>query len=170
MTPTLEDAIQLAATAHCGQADKAGLPYITHPLRVMGMFLQPEEADERIVAVLHDVVEDTDVTLASLTDLGYPARIVDALDAISRCSQETYHDYIERVALNSLATRVKLADLRDNLDERRHSTRSLSDETRRKYRDAAIRLVSICVPVGFYTDGHGNYSPYPTLTCDRQKW
>lgn len=149
--PSLEDAILLATQAHKGQKDLAGLPYITHPMRLMSMFVLPTEDDERMVAVLHDVVEDTEITLKKLTDLGYPAHIVQALDALSRrngaldCIKrnvplETYFEYIERVALNSLALRVKLADLRDHLDERRVSTGMLSPETKRKYMDALLRL------------------------------
>lgn len=112
--PTLEDAIILAAHAHRGQAypSPEGEPYILHPLRVM---LQLEAASERIVAVLHDIVEDTPYTLASLREAGYRDDILDAIDHLTHRENETYAAYIERVAQNSIARRVKLADLSENL-------------------------------------------------------
>lgn len=141
-TPTLEDAILLATVAHRGQTDKAGIAYITHPLRVMSMFVLPGENDERIVAVLHDVVEDCGITLPELATRGYPFLVRAAIDALSKRDQDTYAEYIERVVhcRNPLALRVKLADLRDNLDERRQSTGMLSAETKQKYMDAVLRL------------------------------
>lgn len=154
--PTIEETIILAATAHRGQKDLAGLPYITHVMRVASSFVLPAEDDERTVSLLHDVVEDTEVTLKKLRDLGYYPAVVDAVDAISRRKgrfasglatgtewHESYSEYIERVALNPLATRVKLADLRDLLDERRVSTGMLSPETRRKYQEALMRLSGV---------------------------
>ncbi len=137
----LAEAIAIAVTYHCGQTDKAGIEYVTHPLRCMSMFVLPEEGDERIVAALHDIVEDTGVTMEFLTARGFSPAVVEAIDAISRRKDESYADYIERVAQNPLATRVKLADLRDNLDGRRHSTGMLSEETKRKYQDAHDTLV-----------------------------
>jgi (p)ppGpp synthase/HD superfamily hydrolase len=140
-TPTLEDAILLAANAHRGQTDKAGIAYITHPLRVMSMFVLPEEENERMVAVLHDVVEDTvDITCGDLVRWRYPTAVTDAIFAISRIADESYPEYIERVALNPLALRVKIADLVDNLNEARVSTGMLHPETKRKYRDAMRTL------------------------------
>jgi (p)ppGpp synthase/HD superfamily hydrolase len=138
--PTIEDAITLAAVAHRDQTDKAGLPYILHPLRVMGSFLAPEDEDARIVAVLHDVVEDTYVDLDLLKTYGYAPAVLEAIDAISRRHDETYPAYIERVARNPLAVRVKLADLHDNLDRRRLSTGMLSTATILKYYNAAAKL------------------------------
>lgn len=114
--PTLEDAIALAASAHAGQRDKMGEPYILHPIRVM---LRLKTEDERTVAILHDVVEDTHVTLDELRRLGYSEEIVQAVELLSRREGETYAEFIERVRPNALATRVKLADLEDNMDLRR---------------------------------------------------
>lgn len=116
-SPTLEDAIALAVEAHRGQTDKAGEPYVLHPLRVM---LRLETQEERIVAVLHDVAEDGAVGLERLRGLGFPDRIVEALDALTRREgKETYAEYIERLSGNRMARRVKLADLEDNMDVRR---------------------------------------------------
>ncbi len=115
---TLEDAIQLAVDAHRGVLDKGGQPYILHPLRLM---VQMETAEDRIVAVLHDVVEDTDRRIDDLANLGYPPAIVQAVDALTRrkAEGETYEDFIERLRPNPVARHVKLADLADNMDIRR---------------------------------------------------
>lgn len=114
--PTIEDAIALALQAHRGQLDRAGQPYILHPLRVM-MLVSGIEA--RIVAVLHDVVEDTPTTLDDLRALGYSEAIVTAVDHLTRRDDETYEQFIERIKPHPLARHVKLADLMDNMDLRR---------------------------------------------------
>ncbi len=114
--PTLEDALQLATAAHRGQVDRNGAPYILHPLRVM---LQLHTEAERIIALLHDVVEDTPHTLADLHAAGYPPDIVTVVDHLTRREQETYDAYITRVLQDPLACRIKLADLRDNMDPTR---------------------------------------------------
>lgn len=140
--PSIEDAIQLATELHRGQTDKAGLPYILHPLRVMSGFLSPEDEEVRLVAVLHDVVEDCPVTCQMLLERGYSLKVVEAIDALSRRKGESYQTYLERVDRNPLAVRVKMADLHDNLDERRVSTGMLSTETVVKYRSALLYLNS----------------------------
>lgn len=112
----LEVAIRLATNAHGGQFDKAGQPYILHPLRVM---LSMMTIEEKIVAVLHDVVEDTDVTLENLK-MFFPDEIVDAIETLTHREGENYHDYIMRISQgSSLARRVKMADLRDNMNRDR---------------------------------------------------
>src|SRR5690349_8514665 len=112
--PSVEDAIALAAAAHRGQRyhTPEREPFIFHPLRVMLSF--PDDAAAQIASVLHDVVEDTDVRLEDLANAGYPADVVTALDALTHRDGEHYEDYIERVATNDLACRVKVADLRQN--------------------------------------------------------
>ena len=116
--PTIEDAIRLALEKHHGQTDKSGAPYILHPLRVMaGM----QHDDERIVAVLHDVVEDSDVMLDDLRKMGYSEEIVEAIDHLTRREDETYEEFIQRIKPNALAVRVKLGDLLDNMDIRRNA-------------------------------------------------
>lgn len=112
--PSVEDAIALAARAHRGQRypSPEREPYIFHPLRVMLTLGSPAD---QIAAVLHDVVEDTDVNLRDLVRAGYPAEVIAAVDALSHRAHEPYEDYIERVAVNEIACRVKLADLRENL-------------------------------------------------------
>lgn len=109
----LERAIQIALHAHAGQKDKAGSDYILHPLRVMLRGVSPEE---KIVGVLHDVIEDSDITALDLLNEGFSSEIVDAILALSHRPDEDYISFIYRVLENSLAKRVKLYDLLDNTD------------------------------------------------------
>ncbi|HZH16023.1 MAG TPA: GTP pyrophosphokinase [Archangium sp.] len=136
--PTLEDAIALAVEAHRGQRDKAGQTYILHPLRVM---MRLETEPERMVAVLHDVVEDSPWTLERLRGLGYPEEVLGALDCLTKREGETYEAFIERLLPNPLARRVKRADLEDNLDVRRLPAVTAKDAERlARYRAAWARL------------------------------
>jgi (p)ppGpp synthase/HD superfamily hydrolase len=114
--PTIEEAIIWATEVHRGQVDKAGNPYILHPLRVM---LRMTSAEARFVAILHDTIEDSDHTLDDLRALGYSETIIAAVDAITRRDDETYEEFIQRLKPNPLARAVKLADLLDNMDLRR---------------------------------------------------
>jgi hypothetical protein len=109
----LERAIAIAAEAHRGQIDKAGRPYILHPIRVM---LACNDEAAQIVAVLHDVVEDTDWTAEALRAEGAGEDILAALDTVTRRTDETYSALIERAARNEIGRAVKIADLHDNLD------------------------------------------------------
>jgi (p)ppGpp synthase/HD superfamily hydrolase len=112
-TPTLTDAILLAAEAHRDQLRKNREPYILHPLRVM---LRLETEVEKMVGVLHDVVEDTTVTMDELRTRGYPDQVLQALDCVTKRENESYEDFIERAKTNLITRRVKLADLEDNMD------------------------------------------------------
>ncbi|MDO7897081.1 GTP pyrophosphokinase [Pseudomonas citrulli] len=138
---TLEKAISISALAHEGQADKGGAPYILHPLKVM---LRLSHDEERIVAVLHDVVEDTTVTLADLRRAGFSNAVLDAIDSLTKREGETYQAFIERAALNPLARRVKLADLAENSDLSRLGTPNAKDLERiEKYRMAIDYLTTL---------------------------
>ena len=106
----LERAIASAAEAHAGQLDKAGKPYILHPLRVMASVEKPQA---KIAAVLHDVVEDSDWTLDELLAEGFSESVVQAVDALSRRDGEDYEDFVRRAGANPLARPVKIADLHD---------------------------------------------------------
>ncbi len=106
-------AVAIAALAHQGQFDKAGEPYILHPLRLM---LRAATPAERMAAVLHDVVEDSTWTLERLRDEGFPEAVVDAVDRLTRRDGESYEQFIDRVLESPLASRVKLLDVEDNLD------------------------------------------------------
>jgi (p)ppGpp synthase/HD superfamily hydrolase len=110
---TLERAIQIAAEAHAGQLDKAGQPYILHPLRVM---LHMKSEQERIVAVLHDVIEDASVTLMQLTDEGFSSIVIDAVQALTKLPGESRLAAAARAAKNPIALAVKLADNSENMD------------------------------------------------------
>ena len=139
--PALEDAIILATGAHRGQVDKAGEPYILHPLRVM---LELKDEAGRIAAVLHDVIEDTRITVDDLREGGYSEEVLRALEALTRREGESYQDFIERVAADPLARRVKLADLADNLDAGRLPGMTEADRQRlTRYRAARERLESL---------------------------
>lgn len=113
----LETAITLATRYHSGQVDKAGKSYILHPLRVM---LMGKTIEEQIVGVCHDLFEDTSITYRAL-EHQFNKTVADAVAAMSRdygeqAYEETYMDFIERVAKNELARKVKLYDLADNMD------------------------------------------------------
>lgn len=116
--PSIEDAIQLALEVHRGSVDKAGDSYILHPLRVM---LRMGTEQERMAAVLHDVVEDSAYTLEELRRMGYSETVVQAVDCLTRrkAEGESYSQFIQRLKPNPLARRVKIADLEDNMDIRR---------------------------------------------------
>lgn len=124
---TLEKAIAIAASAHERQLDKAGQPYILHPLRVM---MKMDTQIERIVAVLHDVVEDAgpDWDFERLRLAGFEEEVIEALRHLTRdAGRDTYMEYIERIRGNKAALRVKLADLEDNLDLTRISLPTEAD-------------------------------------------
>lgn len=108
-----EKAANLMLEKHRGQVDKSGKPYYGHLIRVSQDVFTGKR---KIVALLHDIVEDTDVTPEFLLQQGFPQEIVDAVVAISRKEDETYEDFIDRVAQNKLATEVKLSDLEDNMN------------------------------------------------------
>lgn len=137
---TLERAIEIATDAHKGQFDKAGNEYIGHPLRVMDMG-QTEE--EKIVGVLHDVIEDTYWTFEALEAEGFSQEIIGALRCVTKISDnENYDDFIERVKKNPLAVAVKINDLTDNMDIRRLPYLSDKDVKRlKKYLKAYKKLV-----------------------------
>lgn len=107
----LETAIRIAVTAHAGQKEKGGAAYITHPLRLMTA-VDGDEA--KIVAVLHDVIEDTTVTLEDLRREGFSETVLSAVTCVTHCRDEPYADYVVRCKGNPLARQVKLADLTDN--------------------------------------------------------
>lgn len=134
----LEHALEIAATAHRGQTNKAGEPFILHPLRVM---LACSGPDERIVAVLHDVVEKSDWTLDALREEGLEEQLVAAVDAMTRRENETYSGFVDRAAAHPISRPVKIADLRDNLAMTQSEKASQEDRKKaEKYVDALTRL------------------------------
>jgi (p)ppGpp synthase/HD superfamily hydrolase len=134
----LEEAIRIAVSAHKGQMDKAGAPYILHPLRVMAAVDTPEEM---AVAVLHDVIEDTGTTLDDLRRAGIPEDVCEAVRILTKAKGEDYSAYLDRVASNPLARAVKIADLRDNMRIERLPVLADEDFKRlAKYHSALKRL------------------------------
>lgn len=110
---TLERAIAIAVYQHGGQTDKGGAPYILHPLRVM---MQMKTESERIVAILHDVIEDTHITLDDLRAYGFSEPVLAALDSVTRREGEAYDAFIQRAKADPIGRKVKSADLVDNMD------------------------------------------------------
>ena len=139
MSDHFEAAIILATGAHAGQPDKQGQPYILHPLAVM---LSGETEAERIVGVLHDTVEDTDITLDEIQGL-FGAEVADAVDALTRRPGESYGDFIFRARRNEVAKRVKVNDIRHNLSRMNGLRPSEAKGLTAKYRRALAILFDI---------------------------
>ena len=113
MLSKLDQAISVATKAHFGQVDKSGQPYILHPLRLMFRF---EAEVEMIVAVMHDVIEDSDFTYEDLKNIGFSNDVMEALDCLTKRENEDYERFILRASKNSLARKIKIEDIKDNLD------------------------------------------------------
>lgn len=136
----LQFALELAIEKHKNQKDKSGKPYILHPLHVMETV---KSDDAKIVAILHDIIEDTDVTEEDLLNAGLSKHIVDAIVMLTRSRDEDYMDYVKKLSSNPLAKEVKLADLQHNMDLRRLSTLKERDLDRnRKYQIAYHYLIN----------------------------
>lgn len=135
----LEKAIQIALNAHHGQVDRGGEPYILHPLRVM---LGQKTETAKICAVLHDVIEDTAVTLEDLRREGFREDIIDTVKTLTKLDGEDYEDYIQRVVQNKVACQVKLMDLKDNMDLSRLDVALEADFKRyKKYEKAKATIL-----------------------------
>lgn len=137
----LRRAVRVAAAAHRGQTDKAGEPYIHHPLAVMSRL---SGDDERVVAVLHDTLEDTSLTAEKLLSMGFSASVVAALQAMTHKDHEPYLKYVRRICGNKLAVRPKIADVKENLREDRlhdEATKAWHAQRKPKYLEA-LRMLS----------------------------
>ena len=137
----IERAIQIAVAAHAGIKDKGGKPYILHPIKVM---MRVETEEEQIVAILHDVVEDTDWTFDALRNEGFSETVIEALETVTKQSEdEDYEDFIKRSLRNDIGRKVKIADLLENLDVTRIGELSEKDIKRiNKYKKALQILKS----------------------------
>lgn len=134
----LTQAIHLAISYHKGQVDKAGKPYIEHPLRVMNAV---EGETEKIVAVLHDTLEDTSISLEEI-EAGFGSEVAAAILAVTRNKDEDYFDFIRRVKGNAISTKVKIADLQDNMNLSRLPVVTEQDRLRTsKYEKALTALL-----------------------------
>lgn len=135
----LIQAIHLATAYHQGQVDKAGKPYIEHPLRVMHAVAGETE---KIVAVLHDTLEDTAITLEEI-ESGFGTEVAAAIVALTKNKDEDYFDFIQQVKGNAIATKVKIADLQDNMDLSRLPVVTAQDRIRTsKYEKALAMLLA----------------------------
>ena len=139
MLSNIEKCQLLAIMAHKGQKDKGGSPYIYHPAYVAQ---QVWNEDEQCVAWLHDVVEDSDFTIAEIKCFGLPDNIVEAVEAITKREDEDYKTYIQRVKANTLAKKVKLEDLKHNMDTLRFTSKPTEKDLKRqkKYKRAFLEL------------------------------
>lgn len=135
---TLEDAIMLALQVHQGQQDKACSPYILHPLRLM---LRMKTEEEMIVAVLHDIVEDSSWTIEQLRSRGFSEKVLIAIECLTRRDGESYETFIERVQTNPIACRVKIADLEDNMNIQRFGEITSKDLQRLEKYHRAWRIL-----------------------------
>lgn len=114
----LAQMLHIATSAHHGQYDRGGNPYILHPLKVMH-YLKSDDEELQCIALGHDVIEDTSVTYQDLRDAGISQRVIDGIAALTKLPGQTYEEYKQGVFANEDAMRVKLADLRHNTDIRR---------------------------------------------------
>ncbi len=140
--PLFERALALTSVKHAGQKDKGDDPYVMHVIRVM---MGVETHEEKIVALLHDLLEDTDMTGEELIELGFKEKTVRQVELLSRKEGEVYMDYIERLAEDHTAIRVKLSDLRDNLRRTRIKEKLSDDDLERlkKYHRAEEYLLEV---------------------------
>lgn len=133
-------AVMIAQEAHKGQRDKGGTPYIEHPLYVAS---QVETLELKMVAVLHDTLEDSPLTTADLIAAGLPESVVEAIQVLTHedGNEEAYLDYIRRVAENAMAATVKKEDLKHNMDMSRIPDPTEKDRKRRTKYEKALQLL-----------------------------
>ena len=137
-TDLTKKAMRLCFAAHAGQLDKGGVPHVFHPFHVAE---QKEDELSTVVALLHDVVEDTDYTLEDLARMGFPERALSALKLLTHDKRVPYLDYVAAIRHDPIARAVKLADLRHNSDLSRLSNPDASALARvEKYRRAIALL------------------------------
>ena len=134
----IETSLQIALRAYGGKTDKAGREYILHPLRVMAKMSTDLE---RSAGLLHDVLEDSDITAEQLLAEGISAEVVEAVQCLTKREGEDYLEFVARTRTNSLARRVKIADIEDNIDVLRLSSLHESDYERIRRYHAAWRLL-----------------------------
>ena len=132
-------AIKIAFKAHEGSFDRSGIPYVTHPLHVAESM---ETEDETVAAILHDVVEDTDMTIDDLRKEGFTEEQLEAVRLLTHEDGISYADYVKRLKSNEIARKVKLSDLKHNMDRSRIRNASEKDEIRYKKYEYAYRFLT----------------------------
>ena len=136
-TPLTNKAMQIAYAAHHGQVDKGGLPYIFHPYHLAEAM---EDEVSCCAALLHDVVEDTHVTMEQLAEV-FPSAVIDVLQLLTHREDVPYYDYVRAIKANPIAVKVKLADIAHNSDQTR--CRNLTQQQLAYFREKYARAVSI---------------------------
>lgn len=137
-TDMTKKAMKIAYQAHEGQMDKSGIPYVFHPLHVAE---QMEDGDSTAAALLHDVLEDTGVTLAMLKEEGFSEEVLEAVQLLSRKPEMDYLDYIRQLKGNSIARKVKMADLAHNQDTSRLDRMTKVDKERLECYGKAVEIL-----------------------------
>ena len=134
-TDKTKEAMKLCFEAHKDQKDKGGLPYVFHPFHVAE---QMDDEESTIVALLHDVVEDSGYTLESLAEKGFGDAVIEALRLLTHDDEVPYFEYIRRIKTNPLATKVKRADLEHNSDASRldHKPTGADEARLNKYKES----------------------------------
>ena len=142
---TLDKMITLAVKAHRGQLDKGGMPYILHPLAVMGMISSTDDIELLCIAVGHDLLEDTDVTVKTLGEWGFTDRVIDGIKHLTKVPGELYDVYKDRVKESPDAVKVKIADLMHNMDLSRLGRKPTDYEVERyeKYSAFLMELLAL---------------------------
>lgn len=136
-TPLTNKAMQIAYAAHHGQVDKGGLPYIFHPYHLAEAM---EDEVSCCAALLHDVVEDTDLTMEQLAE-EFPSAVIDVLQLLTHREDVPYFDYVQAIKANPIAVKIKLADIAHNADQTRCT--NLSQAQLAYFRDKYARAISI---------------------------
>jgi (p)ppGpp synthase/HD superfamily hydrolase len=137
----LEKSIHIALEAHKGQMDRAEKPYILHPLRIMQTL---DDEIEMISAVLHDVIEDSQLTYEDLKREGIPDEAVEIIKCLTKINDEPYEDYVKRISLNKKATNVKIKDLEDNMNITRLESLNQKDLDRLAKYQRALKILKEC--------------------------
>lgn len=137
-------ALKLSFEAHKNQVDKSGMPYVYHPFHLAE---QMETEDAVIVALLHDVVEDTDYTIDDIKELGFSKRVIEALELMTHDKSVPYMDYVAKIKDNPIAKAVKIADLKHNSDLSRLDV--VDDKARKELRSMQPQLN--CLRIGMFT-------------------
>ena len=137
-TVNTRKAMEIAYKAHHGQVDKSGVPYIFHPIHLAEQMATEEEC---IVALLHDVVEDTEMTFEQL-EKDFSEAVIQALKLVTRDQKEDYMQYVEKIKINPIAKKVKLADLHHNSDKTRLEKMTLIDLKRNEKYQKAIEFLN----------------------------
>ena len=159
-TEMTKRAMRIAFDAHKEQVDKTGMPYIFHPLHLAE---QMDNEESICVALLYDVVEDTEMTLYDLRVQGFSYRITDALSLLTHEKGTEYIEYIGKIKFNPLATKVKLADLRHNSDTTRLDVVDGKTKQRIEKYSKAIELLSSCKNLESHSNGsHGDTKYFKT--------